>query len=168
MKKLKYILPVLFAFTIFIACSDDDDVDTTPPVIEIVSPDDHAHFHPGETIHLHAIITDDTELATWKIDIHYNSDGHTHSQIITLKHGDHDHHHGEKEWHLHKDGLIEGNVKVYELELDLIVPEDAKHGEYHLGVFAVDKAGNQSQVFIEIEVEDDDHDHHEHEHEHEH
>ncbi|TCO09835.1 DUF4625 domain-containing protein [Natronoflexus pectinivorans] len=165
MKKLKYILPAILALGLFAACSDDDDVDTTAPVIEIISPEDHEEFHPGETIHLHAIITDDTELASWKIDIHYNSDGHTHSQVITLKHGDHDHHHGEKEWHVHKDGVIEGNVKTYELKLELEIPDDAKHGEYHLGVFAVDKAGNQAQKFIEIEVEDDDH-HDDHHHDH--
>lgn len=155
--KLKYIFLSLLAIAHFSACSDDDNVDTTKPEIEFVTPGDDAHFHPVETFELRAILTDNEELAAWKVEIHHNADGHIHSQVIKLKHGsEHDH---EEEWHFHKEGTIESGTKRYELILEIEIPNDAEHGEYHLGVFVTDKAGNENKAFITFEVEDD-HDEH--------
>lgn len=157
--KLKYIFLSLLAIVTFSACSDDDNIDTTKPEIEIVTPDDDEHFHPGDTFELRAILTDNEELASWKVDIHHNSDGHTHSQVIRLKHGG-EHSHEEEEWHFHKEGSIESGTKQYVLILEIEIPHDAEHGDYHLGIYVTDKAGNENKAFITFEVEDDHHEHH--------
>jgi hypothetical protein len=149
--KIKYFLLSLLVVSFITACSDDDG-DTKKPQIEITEPADHAHFHPGETFVLKAEISDNVELASWKVDIHYDSDGHAHKSAI---HEEEE----EVEWNKHFSGVIEPGLKYFELELEIQFPANAKHGDYHIGVYATDKAGNEQIAYLEIEVEDDEDDH---------
>ncbi len=147
----KYLILAFLAIPFLSACDNDDDVDTTKPVIEIVEPADHAHFHAGDPFDLIALITDNDELASWKVEVHYN-DGHDHKSASAIAEE-------EVEWHQEWSGTIEAGLKSFELTQTITIPADAKHGEYHIGVYALDKSGNEQVVFIEIEVEDEEHAH---------
>jgi hypothetical protein len=148
MKKIKFIAVILaaLAFT-FQACTTEDP-DTEPPVIEVQSPADHEHFHAGDVITFEATFTDNIALSQFKIDIHFG-EGHDHK---SANHDD-----DEIEWHFEYIGDLSGTSQ--QVSMDIPIPHNAKHGEYHFMVFCTDEAGNESLVNLEIEVEDDDHDH---------
>jgi hypothetical protein len=147
MKKIKFLALVIasMAFT-FQACNSEDP-DNEPPVIELQSPEDHDHFHPGEVINFSATFSDNIGLGQFKIDIHFGED-HDH------KSGNHED--DEIEWHFVYIGDLTGVNQNITMEIN--IPQNAKHGDYHFMVFCTDQAGNESWVNLEIEIEDDHHD----------
>lgn len=142
MKKfLKTIILSVSPLFILGSCSSDDEVlDITKPVITLLSPKDHAHLHLGDTFTVEAILKDDIELGSGKIDIHYSGDGHQHRSINT-------------EWKYSKEIQISSGKKEEILSHQITIPKEGiLDGSYHLGVFLIDKAGNQTQTFIEIDI----------------
>ena len=141
------------------SCTEEDStLDTTKPEIILGSPTDHQEYELGDTIDVQAILKDNEELGAYKIEIHSASDGHDHGngdhehRITTLS-ADHDH----EAWSYNEEGTIYG--KEYILNKLIQIPDgEIEEGHYHLGVFVIDKAGNQSQTFIEIVIGED-HDH---------
>ncbi len=163
MKKLLFILPIIvFAF---VACNDDDDdVDTTKPTIDIKKPANETEFHLGDKIEFECNFTDNVELASYKVDIHNNFDDHTHEHSAQLK-SESEEEEGHP-WEYIKEGSLEGASD--EVTLEITIPETVVHdgneeevaaGHYHLGVFCLDKAGNENVVWIEIDIEHEDHEH---------
>lgn len=151
---LKYLILAFMAIAFLSACDKDDDVDTTKPVIEVIAPITPAHFHAGNEFQLTALITDNDELASWKVTVHYNADDHTHKSTSASAEEE-----VEAEWHQDWSGNIEAGLKSFDLNQTITIPANAEHGEYHLGVFALDQSGNEQVVFIEIEVEGEEHAH---------
>lgn len=143
--KLHHTLVALSAALLFAACDDDNNYDSAKPEIMILSPEDDSHFHAGESFELEALIRDNEELASWKIDIHFNPDGHVHKSASTE---------AELEWQYSKNGNIEPGLQSFTLKQTISIPVDTKHGDYHLGVYALDKSGNETVVFQEFEVTD--------------
>jgi hypothetical protein len=144
MKNFKIIFLLLGVAAVgFVACSDEE-TDTEKPVIQLNEPADHADFHPGDEIHFDAEFSDNVALKQFKIDIHW-AEGHDH------KSGQDDDH----EWSYEYIGDLDGRNQ--QVQMHILIPEDAKHGEYHFIVYCTDEAGNESFVAIEIEIEDDDH-----------
>jgi len=143
---MKQILFLLATLPFFWGCSDDND--TQKPQVEIISPADGDHFHPGETISLNVVFEDNTELASYKIEIHYNSDGHNHKSAST----------NNVAFEYNKSYSFEKGLNSFELSYEIVIPTTInelpiKEGEYHLGIHCFDKAGNESEVFVEIEIE---------------
>lgn len=154
----KYFL--LAAVLILAACSsDDDDVDTTKPVIEVIKPaaeegEEHIHFHQGDTFDFEAKFTDNVALKSYKVNIHFG-EGHEHSVVMkSATEDDHDH----IEWEYDADGDLEGTEDRAVIS-GIEIPENAEPGEYHLGVYCFDVAGNESIVWMELEVEEEGHEH---------
>lgn len=146
MKKISLIL--ISGLLVFSACKKDkkeetDVKDTQKPVITLEKPKDKDHFHPGDKIHADGTITDNVNLSEFKIDIHYAGDGHGHG-----KRGE------EVEWEYVKVFPISG--KSHKFHEHITIPENAKHGEYHFIVYALDAAGNAAD-FVEVEIEIEDH-----------
>lgn len=147
MKKISLLL--VSGLLIFSACKKDKKEetavkDTQKPVITLEKPKDKDHFHPGDKIHAEGTITDNENLSQFKIDIHYAGDGHGHG-----KRGE------EVEWEYEKVYTISG--KSHTFHEDIIIPENAKHGEYHFIVSALDATGNAAEpIDIDIEIEDED------------
>lgn len=142
----KYLLSacsILLISVVTFSCSKDDE-DLKKPVIELISPQDHDEFHPGENIHFEASFSDDTELSEYKIDIHFD-DGHDHKSFKD----------GGYEWHYTHTAKLSGKSQM--VHHDISIPADARHGDYHFMVFCTDKAGNESFIALEIEIEDDHH-----------
>lgn len=145
MKKFKFIYA--FALTaILFSCSDDDNsADTVKPTITINEPTDEQVFHAGDEIHVDIDVTDNVELASYKIDIHFAGDGHTHDRLMSPSE--------HIEWDYETTGTLSG--KNDNIHLHINIPIDVEEGHYHFGVFAIDKAGNQSVQWIELDIHND-------------
>lgn len=129
---------------LFAACGDDDDngngdsVDTTPPTIELISPEQDATFEAGGQINFEAIFRDNVALSEYEIDIHDNFDGHGHGKI-------------EAEGWVWKESFEISGTKAEE-SMTIDIPEDAYPGDYHFIVYCLDAAGNQAE-FVEVDIE---------------
>ncbi|WP_068595156.1 DUF4625 domain-containing protein [Vaginella massiliensis] len=143
---LKYSLVSLFAISAFSCSSDDDTLDQTKPTIVITTPKKDQHIHVGEMIEVDAVIADDRDLASYKIDIHYAGDGHTHDHLVA-----------EKPWTYNYSQDVKG--VLHNIKKTIEVPHGIQDGQYHFGIIAIDKAGNEKKTYIEIEIADHDHGH---------
>lgn len=120
------------------ACSSDDSKDTQKPVIVLHAPKDGAKIEVGSAIHFDMEVSDNEMLGSYKIDIHENSDGHTHdvkkaaALVAAVEFS------FEKQWSL--EGQRNADVHHHEI----IIPENAELGHYHFVVYVLDAAGNQS------------------------
>lgn len=132
-------------FFLLSSCSEDETaLDTVKPEIMLATPGDHAEFEFGETIQLQAILKDNVELGSYKIEIHNDSDGHQH-RSATIG------------WSFMDTGDV-SNQKEYLLNKTIPIPTgDYTEGHYHLGIIVTDKAGNETQSFIEIVIGEDHH-----------
>ncbi len=133
----------------FNACSSDDG-DTTKPVINLISPAEGADLRVGnqDGIHLEMDLEDNENLASYKIDIHSNFDGHTHKAE-----GETTAFSFSKSWN-----VTGKNAHIHHHEI--IIPENATHGKYHLMVYCVDAAGNESYVARNITLSEEGEDDH--------
>lgn len=156
--KLVYLFS-LTATMFLTSCSNDDDaVDTVDPVIAINEPHDEDGFAPGGEIHFDALFTDNVALASYKIEIHEDFDGHTHGFTKQAEQ--------DNPWSFEQVFNIPAGQKSFTAEQHIDIPEmlngeAISEGAYHFGVFVTDAAGNESQAFLEIHIEHD-HDGHDH------
>ena len=83
MKNYKIVTLIALVSLFFTSCSSDDDnggLDNQAPVITINEPTVEEVFSLGGEVHLDIDVEDDKELASYKIDIHNNFDGHDHGR----------------------------------------------------------------------------------------
>jgi hypothetical protein len=138
----------------FTACEEDGD--TTKPVINLLEPEEDAVLKIGDThgVHFDMEVSDDVMLKSYKVEIHNNFDGHTHSRTTRTTPF-----YFEKTWDL--SGKKNADIHHHEIK----IPEDATPGHYHLMVYCTDAAGNEASLARDIELshegeEHDDHDEH--------
>ena len=148
----KSILYIATIASLFIAsCSSNDgDVDNQKPEIVLLEPHDHEGFQPGSEIHIQGIITDNVALGSYKIEIHGADDNHTHARLSSAN----------IQFTYEQTFTVDQNTQVIELDHEIQIPETINglpiaNGHYHVGIFALDKAGNQQQVFKEIYIGND-------------
>ena len=140
--KTKFVAFLFVSFAV-VSCSSDSssDLDTTKPTIAIESPTDHQEVEPGSQLQIKALLQDDTALASYKVEIHSAGDGHQHRNVSL----------DNKVPFTYENVFeIEGNPKSHQIDYSISVPENAKEDHYHVGIFCIDAAGNQSQQFVEI------------------
>ncbi|MBQ0116832.1 MAG: DUF4625 domain-containing protein [Flavobacterium sp.] len=136
-------------------CSSDANLDTEKPVITLLEPEDHESFKPGSEIHLEGLITDNVELSNYKVEIHSAEDGHSHAKTSQ-----------ENFFQYEETFQIPANQRLHEFHHHIDIPLVGSNalpfteGHYHLGIFALDKAGNQAQIFVEIYIGEDAEEHH--------
>ena len=94
----------------------------------------------GAAVHFEMELSDDTELRSYKVDIHNNFDGHNHTKAV-FETVDFTY---SKSWDV--SGLK--NTLVHHHEI--VIPENATPGNYHLMVYCTDKAGNETYVARKI------------------
>lgn len=151
-KRILFTVFLALGFVAFSSCSDDkDESDTTGPVITLTDPNDGDSFARGEDIHITFDLEDESGLNNYKIDIHWG-EGHTHKSAVVA----HSEPIKEKAWNYLKvyndDTEVKGKKKAHvHIHTDEI-PEDAKLGEYHFGVFASDLKGNESKKYITMKI----------------
>lgn len=131
---MKYLLVLLGFGLLFISCKKE--VDETPPVIQNMTIDgetDEIYLPIESTFEITALINELGGKGQMKLDIHSNFDGHGH-----------------------KVDLVDYSyVKIYDIEGENYtysdnptIPENAKAGPYHVGLFAIDEAGNESNEAV--------------------
>lgn len=136
-----------------------DPVDTTKPTIKLIAPEDNAKLLIGDEhgVHFDMELEDNDMVASYKIDVHNNFDGHSH-ETKSLRHE------GEKPFSFQKEYTVnQRNAKIH--HHDIKIPADAAEGKYHLVVYCADRAGNQSMVARDVELSHDaegGHHHHHH------
>jgi hypothetical protein len=134
----------------FASCKEDGD--TTKPVINLIEPEDGDVLKIGGElgVHFDAEFSDNEMLASYKVNIHPDFDGHTHTKDATTVDFEF-----ERTWDI--SGKKNADVHHHEIK----IPENATPGDYHLMVYCLDAAGNESHVTVDIELS---HDGEEHEH----
>ena len=137
MKKIKYIITII---SIVFITSCDDDTDDTLPEIDFIFPIENEQLVTGTNLEFEAEFTDDTELKSYRIDIHKAGD-HTHksksSHEFTM----------QKSWDF-EEGMKSAHIRHNEV----FIPNDTETGEYHILVYCADKAGNESWIAHDIEI----------------
>lgn len=149
MKKFKYITAIMLFISLFIVSCEKDDADTVKPVITITGPEDDEAIFIGSEIHFEVDFSDDTELKSYKVDIHSNTDGHSHKAVTT---NDSVAFTFQKSWEF-EPGLKNAKINHYEIEIPVLI--DGKpilEGHYHFLVYCTDVAGNESWTATEVEI----------------
>ena len=146
MKKLNVVFAALSLIGIVSCSGDDDNLDTQKPAVQIISPTDHQEVPLNSTLQVKASLKDNEALASYKIEVHGAEDGHQHKPAGKQE---------AVEFHYEKTVTIEGSVKDFQVNEAVEIPANAKEQHYHVGIFVLDKAGNQSQQFVEIFIGED-------------
>ncbi|SBV95085.1 conserved exported hypothetical protein [uncultured Dysgonomonas sp.] len=140
----------------FTSCSNDNDGDTTPPVINLTAPTEGAVLKIGSDIHFDMELSDNEMLSSYKVEIHNNFDGHNHTKSLKAEDA-------TTAFAFQKTWSVTGQKTAKMHHHEIIIPENATPGNYHLMVYCTDAAGNESYVARNIVLshdgEDDDHDH---------
>lgn len=145
------VIGMLLTAIAFTSCKKDD-VDSTKPTINVVEPANEDVLYAGDEIHFECEFADDVELKSYKVDIHINDDGHTHTKTILEE---------ENPWTYNNTWDFETGKKNASIHHhEIVIPEtidgvEIEHGDYHFGIYCTDAAGNESSVFIDIEIEGD-------------
>ena len=156
----KYLLLSISIVTItllFTSCDSDNDGDTTPPVINLIAPAEEGILKIGDEhgMHLEMELSDNEMLSSYKVEIHNNFDGHEHTK--SLKADETTPFSFQKSW----DVSGKKNATIHHHEI--MIPENATPGNYHLMVYCTDAAGNETYVARDIvlshDAEEEDHDH---------
>ena len=168
MKKYIFLSLLMALVTTFVACgSDDNDKDMTAPVISgrglTASPINCQVYHPGDVISFRYLFEDDTELGSFNIEVHGNFDHHSHSTEAD----DHDHegsecHHDDDHedetsgtpWVFNQDYGIPAGQVSYKAAVEIPIPADVRHGDYHFMIRLTDRAGWQQLKAVAILIEE--------------
>ena len=85
-------------------------------------------------------LSDDVMLKSYKIDVHNNFDGHSHTRA-----GD-----GTTPFSFKKEYDLTGKREAHIHHHDIKIPATATPGKYHLMIYCTDAAGNESYVARDV------------------
>lgn len=139
------------------ACSNDnsDDIDEEKPTISVNYtegfPQGCTLLTRGETYNFRAMVTDNSELAAYSIDIHHNFDHHTHDDQVAKCEL------GEVQSPVNplifvENYTIEGSLTSYEINISVTIPNDVDTGDYHCAYSVTDATGWQGRTSIDIKI----------------
>ena len=77
------LLSCLALATAFTGCKEEP-IDTTKPVIELIEPEDNDSLRIGDEhgVHFEMKLSDNDLVKSYKIDVHNNFDGHSHTRDL--------------------------------------------------------------------------------------
>ncbi|MFV0566945.1 MAG: DUF4625 domain-containing protein [Flavobacteriaceae bacterium] len=156
MKNLSKITAFIFVLSVFMACSSDDsDKDETKPTISVNYnegfPQACAELERGKTYNFKAMVTDNTELAAYSLDIHNNFDHHTHDdqgaqcEQAPIKQA-------VNPMIYMENFSIESGLTSYEINITVTIPNDVDTGDYHCAYSVTDKTGWQNRTSVGIKI----------------
>ncbi|MDR3260300.1 MAG: DUF4625 domain-containing protein [Tannerella sp.] len=136
----------------FTSCENESD--TTKPVIQLIEPEEDDILQIGDDVHFEMELSDDVALGSYKVEIHSNFDGHNHEtkaedETVAF--------YFERSW---DDIAGQKNASIHHHEI--IIPENTIPGDYHLIVYCVDAAGNETHVALNIVLSHEGGEAHEH------
>jgi hypothetical protein len=113
--------------------------DTEKPVIRLIEPAEGAHLKIGDDhgVHFELELTDNVMLRSYKVEIHPNFDGHSHGAPMRA---------GTVDFRFNRSWDVSGRRNVSVHHHEIVVPENATPGEYHLLVYCTDAAGNEGYL----------------------
>lgn len=146
MKQISILL-IALAFSAIISSCEKNDKDTTKPVIELLEPADGDSLFIGYGVHIDMELSDDTELKSYKIDIHDDFDAHGHTKSAK----------DEEAWTFTKSWDVSGARNTHVHHHEIMVPTTVNgkpiaEGNYHFTVYCTDVAGNESYVVREVAI----------------
>ena len=139
----------------FVSCGDVG-YDSTPPVINLIEPEDGAILKIGSSIHFDMELSDNEMLFSYKVEIHNAFDGHEHTKSLKAQDG-------TTPFAFQKSWDVSGqkNAKIHHHEI--VIPQDATPGNYHLMVYCTNAARIESYIARKIVLshdgEDGEHEH---------
>ncbi|WP_319589823.1 DUF4625 domain-containing protein [uncultured Draconibacterium sp.] len=157
-KNILSILSILLLFVV--ACSDDSDVDTEKPTIDIsfsgAFPTNCDTIYFGEPFVMKMKFSDNVELGAYTINIHNNFDHHSHSTEVTACNPDPDKDPVNPYVSIDDYSIPEGS-KEYETNLTISIPESDgvelyDDGDYHFFISLTDKEGWSTQMGLSIKI----------------
>ena len=135
--------------------SDDEKKDMTYPLISdegiTAFPTDCQVYNRGEVIPFNYILSDDTELGAYNIEIHHNFDHHTHSTSAVECERD-ENKKPVKPWIYNRDFTIPEGTQTYNARIDIDIPTDIDPGDYHFMLRLTDRAGWQQLHSVAIKI----------------
>ena len=159
MKNFSIKLIALFTLTFFAACSSDDDeiLDSERPEITVNDPVEGEAFEVGGELHFDVNFSDNDALSSYRVDIHNNFDGHTHSGVLnsTVSFDPVMQATSVRPWSFNQTFNIEGAPQTYHAHEHIEIPDDIAEGPYHLGITVIDVSGNENQVYVEVVIGED-------------
>ncbi|MFA9193168.1 DUF4625 domain-containing protein [Flavobacterium sp. FBOR7N2.3] len=153
----KLLLSAAFALTLFtFSCSsDNENIDTEYPVIDISGADAFpiqcSEVTRGQKLTFRARFTDNAALGSYSLDIHHNFDHHTHSTEVSNCNTDADKQAVKPLLYLKSISIPEG-VKSYDAVQEIDIPADIDPGDYHFMIKLTDKEGWQSLKGLSIKI----------------
>jgi hypothetical protein len=153
MKKInKFSFICLTAIFVIAFTSCKEDSDTTKPVINLIEPENDDLLQIGSGVHFEAEFSDDEALASYKVEIHSNFDNHTHAQTREVAE--------TVDFTFNQSWDISGKKNASIHHHDIIIPENATPGHYHLMVYCTDAAGNEEHIAVDVELSHEEGEHH--------
>ena len=165
------LLMALTVITLFVSCNKTDRDETQPVITNMgitANPVNCQVYHPGDTIPFCYQFEDDVELGSFNIEIHSNSDHHSH-RTESDNHGheggecahehdheEHEHEHadGQQPWVFNQDYEIPIGLRSYLARVNIPIPKDIAEGDYHFMIRLTDQAGWQQLKAVAIIIED--------------
>jgi len=152
--KNKILLLATLAIVSTFASCEKEDGDTTPPVIDIISPENGERLEIGKGIHLEMNLSDNNMLKSYKIEIHNSFDGHEHTYSSAQEETDTTPFAYQRSW----DISDKRNTHIHSHEI--VIPHNATPGNYHFVVYCTDAAGNESYAARNVVLTTEEVEHH--------
>lgn len=146
MKTNIYIAAILFLSTLTFFSCDNNDRDTTKPVIDLHEPEEGQVLTIGEDVHFEMDLSDDVMLGSYKINIHNNFDGHGHGESRAVATAASEAEEERVAFTFDRAYDVSGHITKHEHHHDIVIPANAKPGNYHLMVYCTDAAGNEAHI----------------------
>jgi hypothetical protein len=149
-KLLSGIVGIMGLALLNLTACNDDPVDQSAPTIELSEPGMNEIFAAGDHVHFEAVFEDDVELGTYNVEIHDNSDGHSHGRVAAWQTDP-----SLIKWYFDESFEFPSGETIQEVlfEDEIQVAENALAGPYHFIVQAIDKAGNATAFDDDSAVE---------------
>lgn len=155
MKKIKLLLGILALAFISSCSSDNAEIDTEYPVIDITGtnafPIQCSTIERGQTITFRAAFNDNVALGSYSLDIHHNFDHHTHSTEVTTCETEAVKKPVKPMLFINNYTIPDG-VKSYEATAQISIPADVDPGDYHFMIRLTDKEGWQTLKGLSIKI----------------
>lgn len=147
-KAMFFILSLALVSFSFQSCGSDDDDDR--PTISNLEPTEGEKLQIGKAVHFEADIASNNGLKSYKIDIHNNFDGHSHTKSISAD-TDSVAYSFTKTWTTDKtDGeSLFGKKNTTLHHHEIVIPttidgKPVKTGKYHFVLYVVDQDGYET------------------------
>lgn len=142
----QYSFIIVLILTLF-SCSKSAKQDSEPPVIEqlITLNSDNVMelFYPiGASVKFHTTITDNEELGSYRMEVHYAGDGHRHYRLEPTPNKAT----SLENWEFDVSDNFSGKSKTF--SISRTIDDDAKASPYHAIMYATDDAGNYADFQI--------------------